>query len=96
MAKVIKTGIIDEKIIKETLQKEGFFNIFKWQDTKGTVYPVHTHPDYEVRWILKGTLVIKENSKAIELNPGDRFETPPQTPHSAFAKSDVVYICGSR
>ncbi|NPA04104.1 MAG: cupin domain-containing protein [Epsilonproteobacteria bacterium] len=96
MAKVIKTKITDEKRIKETLQKEGFFNIFTWEDSKGTTYPTHTHPHYEVRWIVRGTLVIEENGEEIVLNPGDRLESEPNTPHSAYCPTDVIYVCGSR
>ncbi len=96
MAKVIKTGITDEQQIKETLRKEGFFHIFTWHDKRDTKYPEHTHPYYEVRWIVEGVLVIVENAQEIELHPGDRLESLPNTPHSAYAKSDVTYVCGSR
>jgi len=96
MAKVIKTNLTDAEKIKKTLQKEGFFNIFLWSDPEGRVYPVHTHPHYEVRWIVEGVLLIVENGKEIELHPGDRLESLPNTPHSAYAKSDVTYVCGSR
>ena len=96
MAKVIHTGVIDEKKIVETLQKEGFHNIFKHKDYKGVSYPTHTHPYYEVRWILDGELVIEEGGKALHLKPGDRLESLPNTPHSAYAVTDVEYICGSK
>ncbi len=96
MAKVIHTDITDENLIKETLQKEGFFNIFTWSDPKDTRYPLHTHPHYEVRWIVDGVLQIEENGEIIELHPGDRMESKSNTPHSAYAKSAVTYVCGSR
>ncbi len=96
MAKVIKTDITDEAIMKKTLQEEGFFNIFTWSDRAGTRYPEHTHPHYEVRWIVEGVLVIEENGQKIELHPGDRMESLPNTPHSAYCPTDVVYVCGSR
>ncbi len=96
MAKVVHTNTIDQEKIKKALQEEGFTNVFIWRDTKGTRYPLHTHPHYEVRWIVDGTLVIIEGSEEIELHPGDRLETLPDTPHEAFAKTDVTYICGSR
>ncbi len=95
MAKVIRTGITDEETIKEILQKEGFFNIFLWFDPKGQTYPIHTHPHYEVRWIVDGKLLIREDQELI-LGPGDRMESLPDTPHSAEAIEDVTYICGSR
>ena len=96
MAKVIKTEITDEALIKEILQKEGFFNIFTWFDPKNTHYPLHTHPHYEVRWILEGELVIIEDDKEIVLKPGDRLESAPNTPHAAYTVIGAKYVCASR
>lgn len=96
MAKVFHTGITDEKQIKKTLQEEGFSNIFTWTDSQGTHYPTHTHPHYEVRWIVDGTLQIEEDGNIIELNPGDRIESEPNTPHAAYAPTTVTYVCASR
>ncbi len=96
MAKVIHTDITDESKIYETLKKEGFFNIFTWTDSKNTKYPLHTHPHYEVRWIVEGELVIVEDGKEIVLKAGDRLETAPNTPHAAYTKIGAKYICASR
>lgn len=96
MAKVFHTGVTDENEIRKILSEEGYFNIFKWCDDAGTRYAAHTHPHYEVRWILSGKLVIEEGDTALELKPGDRMESEPDTPHSAYAPEDVCYICGSR
>ena len=96
MAKVIKTNITDENKIINILKEEGYFNIFKWCDKKGTSYPLHTHPYNEVRWIINGELEIIENNTSFYLKPGDRMESVANTPHSAYAISDVCYICGSK
>lgn len=96
MVKVISTGLTDKKVIEEILQKEGFFNIFIWQDSAATTYPPHTHPHYEVRWIIDGELIIKQEGKEYHLKPGDRMESAPNILHSAFAPKDVTYICASR
>ena len=96
MVKVIHTRITDESTIYETLQKEGFFNIFTWCDPKNSNYPLHTHPYYEVRWMIEGELVIVEDDKEIVLKPGDKLESPPNTPHAAYTKIGAKYICASR
>ncbi|WP_456452815.1 cupin domain-containing protein [Hydrogenimonas sp.] len=96
MATVVHTGITDEKTIRETLEKEGYFNIFRWCDAAGTRYPEHTHPHDEVRWILSGRLFIIEEGATLDLGPGDRMESEADTPHSAFVPEDVCYICASR
>ncbi len=96
MAKVIHTDVTDESKIYETLRKEGFFNIFTWHDAKDTRYPVHTHPHYEVRWVIEGTLVIIEDGQELQLHPGDRLESLPHTPHAAYTPTGVTYVCASR
>ncbi len=96
MAEVGHTGIVDEKTIRETLEKEGYFNIFRWCDSAGTRYAEHTHPHREVRWILSGRLVIEEGDDILELGPGDRMESEAGVPHTAYAPEDVCYLCGSR
>ncbi len=96
MADVVHTEITEEAVIVRRLKEEGFFNIFTWYDRAGTRYGVHTHPHHEVRWILTGRLVIEEAGRSIELGPGDRMESEPETPHSAYAPEDVRYVCGSR
>jgi quercetin dioxygenase-like cupin family protein len=96
MAQIYPTGITDEAAIRKILEAEGYFDIFRWCDVKGTRYPVHTHPHDEVRWILSGTLVIEEEGKVLELRPGDRMESEAGVPHRAWAPEDVCYLCGSR
>ncbi|WP_353662690.1 cupin domain-containing protein [Hydrogenimonas sp. SS33] len=96
MAKVVHTGITDETEIRRILEKEGYFNIFRWCDSAGTRYAEHTHPHDEVRWILSGTLHIMEMGATLELQSGDRMESEADTPHSAYAPEEVCYICGSR
>jgi len=91
-----KTGVLDFKSIKEILEKEGYFNIFIWKDKKGTFYPTHTHPFEEVRWIIEGEIIIANEKKEFLLKPGDRLNSPPNTPHWAKAIKDVTYVCGSK
>ena len=96
MAELFRTGVTDEAEIYRILSDEGYFNIFTWQDSAGTRYGTHTHPHHEVRWILSGRLQIEEGGRVLTLGPGDRMESEPDTPHSAYATTDVRYVCGSR
>ena len=96
MNRILHSGITDEKEIRSVLEREGYFNIFRWCDPAGTRYAEHTHPHHEVRWILSGTLQIIENGTVHTLHPGDRLESPPETLHSANVPEDCCYICGSR
>ena len=96
MSEIIETSLTDEKEIRNVLEREGYFNIFRWCDRAGTRYAEHTHPHHEVRWILSGTLQIIENGTLYTLLPGNRLESPPETLHSATVPEDCCYICGSR
>lgn len=91
-----ETKITDNEIIKKILEEEGYFNIFVWSDSKGTYYPTHIHPYDEVRWVVDGKIIIANNEKEFLLKPGDRLNSPPNTPHRAKAVEDVIYVCGSK
>jgi len=96
LTKVIHTDIVEEDKIIKILEDEGYFNIFKWCDREGSYYMPHTHPYYEVRWIISGELKIIEPDREVILKAGDRYESMPNIEHSAQALSDVCYICGSK
>jgi quercetin dioxygenase-like cupin family protein len=58
-------------------------SLLEWTDSPGTIYPVHTHPYVQVHVILNGHLRVglPETAEEIILNPGDRLDLPPETPH---------------
>lgn len=82
--------------IVKTLTKEGCFNIFEWSDAPGSRYPWHTHPHNEVRWVVRGSILIGTENGDILLKPGDRLNVVANTKHWAKTDGGVSYICGSR
>jgi quercetin dioxygenase-like cupin family protein len=78
------------------LEKEGYKNIFIWQDSKGTYYDWHKHPYEEIRVMLKGEMVIKTKDKEFHLKPGDVLKVPAGEEHEAYILEDCEYICGSK
>lgn len=93
--KLSRTEITDRERAEEILRKEGY-STYLWSDPAGTYYPIHTHADYEVRWVLEGEVVIGVEGNEYLLRPGDRIELEPQTPHWAKTQKGVVYLCGSK
>jgi len=93
--KLKRTGITDETYIKDILRKEGY-SVYVWSDAPGTYYPVHTHPDTEIRWVVEGEVTIGVEGKEISLGPGDMIELDPNTPHWARTEKGVKYVCGSK
>jgi quercetin dioxygenase-like cupin family protein len=83
------------KII-DALQKEGYSNIFIWQDSKGTYYDWHSHPYEETRVMLKGEMIIKTKNNEYHLKAGDRLNVPAGETHEAYILEDCEYICGSK
>ncbi len=69
-------------VLHHVLQTEGL-TFLEWTDPPGTIYPVHTHPLIQVHVILSGQMRIglPETNEEIILNPGDRLDLPPDTPH---------------
>lgn len=93
--KVERTDIKDEATIKKILEEKGY-RVYTWEDPPGTYYPVHTHPDREVRWVVKGEVTIGAEGREITLREGDMIELEPETPHWAKTEKGVRYVCGSK
>lgn len=78
-----------------TLEKEGFPHIYEWQDAPDTVYPEHVHQDKVAIFITEGSLELTIDGKTHSLRPGDRFDVPPKTSHSAVVGSQgCQYVVG--
>lgn len=100
MYNLINTNISDPKEIKKILEKEGYKNVYLWEDSPNSFYDWHTHPNYETRWVYEGqvTIGVKINDKVVELNlkQGDKLEIPANTPHYAKTSTGVKYVCASK
>ena len=83
------------EIIKQ-LEKEGYKDIFIWNDTKNTYYDWHKHPYEEVRFMIKGEMIINTKDKKFHLKPGDKLQVPAGEEHEAYILEDCEYICGSK
>ena len=46
MYKLTNTNNTDPSLIKESLLKEGYDSVYKWEDLPGTFYDWHTHSNY--------------------------------------------------
>jgi quercetin dioxygenase-like cupin family protein len=97
MALVEKTGITDSQEVFKILTELGYKNLYVWSDPPETFYDWHTHPYDEVRWILRGEILIGTPEGEYLLKAGDKMEVPAGTRHWAkVGKEGVVYVCGSK
>jgi quercetin dioxygenase-like cupin family protein len=79
----------------QTLEKEGFPYVYEWKDEPGTVYPEHLHQDKVSIFITEGSLELKIGDESYLLKAGDRFNIPPQVPHSGVVGQEgCQYVVG--
>ncbi|MBI3913853.1 MAG: cupin domain-containing protein [Chloroflexi bacterium] len=85
--------------LRSALTGEGF-TVTEWADPAGTVYPVHTHEQMEIRVVVRGRLRVglPDSGEEFVLEPGDRLEIPPNTPHWSDVSGDgpVMFLSASK
>ncbi len=85
--------------LRQELSRQGF-RVSEWTDAPGTVYPVHQHPEAEVRWVVRGQLRVglPEQDQEIVLEAGDRLELEPNEMYwvDVEAPRPVMYLIGAK
>ena len=61
-----------------------------WSNQAGYTYAEHSHPYHKVLYCIAGTITFHTGSREIEMEPGDRLDLPPGTPHSATVGPEGV------
>jgi quercetin dioxygenase-like cupin family protein len=76
--------MIDETGIRSRLEGEAA-SCHAWSNGPGTVYGVHTHAYRKILYCLRGSIDfdLVGSGESIDLEPGDRLELSPRTPHGA-------------
>lgn len=89
---------MDIEKIKEKLTKEGYTNVFVWEDAPNTHHPFHHHHQDTTHIILEGSLSIEiEGIKSVLYTKGDRFDVEAGESHYAVAGPEgCTYIIGQR
>jgi hypothetical protein len=66
----------------QTLEKEGFADVFEWQDPAGKVYSEHSHAGKVTYMITDGSITFTLEGVDKLIKAGDRFNVPVGVPHS--------------
>lgn len=74
--------------IRETLESEGFNNIYEWTDEPDINYPPHKHKGKVSFYITKGEILMNLEGKEILIKEGERMDVPVGTLHSAKVGPD--------
>jgi quercetin dioxygenase-like cupin family protein len=77
--------MIDDTDIRRRLEGEAD-SCHAWSNGPGTVYASHAHSYRKILYCLSGSIRfdLAASGEKIELEPGDRLELAPLTPHAAI------------
>ena len=66
----------------QTLEKEGFADVFEWQDPAGKTYTEHAHVGKVTYMVTDGSITFTLEGVDKLIKAGDRFNVPVGIPHS--------------
>ncbi len=82
---------------EDQLLKEGFKQVYVWQDGPDTWYPDHRHPTVSTHIILEGEMTLTLNGEARTYGVGERCDVPGRTVHSArMGPQGCRYLIGEK
>lgn len=88
---------MNEKEWLEKLEKEGFRDIFVWEDEPNAYYPPHTHPELAAHVILSGEMTLTTHGKEITVKAGERFDVKAGEIHAAkIGPQGSKYLVGRK
>jgi len=86
---------MDEQQWTKQLQDEGFDDVYVWEDSPNMYYPEHQHRDVTAHIILQGEMTVTVNGESHTYKPGERFDVPGKTAHSArMGPEGCTYMIG--
>ncbi len=88
---------MNEKDWEKKLREEGFRHVNVWSDGPNANYPEHTHPVTTAHIVLDGEMTLTTEGKAQTFGPGERFDVPAHTVHSArIGPRGCQYMIGEK
>jgi mannose-6-phosphate isomerase-like protein (cupin superfamily) len=89
--------MITEDEAETILVKEGFTNIYIWQDGPNTYYAPHKHKTDSAHIILAGEITLITKNQAQALLAGERFDVPAGVEHAAqIGRVGCKYMVGEK
>lgn len=78
---------LSETWIKK-FEDEGFASVYEWSDPANTVYGSHSHQGRVSLFVTDGSCMFDFGGEKREVKPGERFDVPVGTEHSAVVGKD--------
>ncbi len=81
----------------DSLLKEGFTDVYAWEDPANFEYPEHTHEKLTAHVIIEGEMTLREKGKEKTLKIWERCDMPAGTVHSAkMGTQGCKYVVGEK
>ena len=88
---------MDGESFESGLREEGFQVVFRHRDRPYAHYPDHTHHGITAHIVIEGSITVTSEGKTATYGPGDRFDVPAGTVHSASVGPEgCLYIIGEK
>ncbi len=88
---------MDEKSWELKLREEGFSVVFTHRDRPNARYPDHTHSGRTAHIVIEGRITVTSSGKTVTYGPGERFDVPAETVHSAvIGPEGCLYVIGEK
>ncbi len=83
--------------LKKWLTEEGWDPV-RMVDPPCTHYPTRSGKNWEIRWVVRGSMKVGLGDNEIVLHTGDRLELPPEIPIwiRILSEDGVVYCIATR
>ncbi len=88
---------MDAKKLAEQLRREGFINIYTWEDGPHACYADHSHPTLTAHIILEGEMTLTMEGESRTYGAGDRCDVPAGAVHAArMGPQGCRYLIGEK
>jgi uncharacterized protein YjlB len=87
----------DQRDLESTLVDEGW-SPYRMVDPPCTYYHTKCRPKDEIRWVVRGQILVGLEDQQIVLGSGDRLELPAGMPHwvRVLSEDGAIYLVASR
>lgn len=87
--------------LAESLLAKDEITVANWFNSKGSIFPSHQHPQFELIWVYRGAMNLFVTEGGVEreimlVPPAGFYFLDPGTPHRATFPSDCFYIAGTQ
>jgi quercetin dioxygenase-like cupin family protein len=81
----IKKVDMGEGVVRQDFAEGNSMNVLHWNMADASVVKMHSHPQEQFGYVIKGGFKITVGDKVTELHVGDAYIIPPDVPHEFIA-----------